>query len=81
MYAAPVVWPVSVLSEKFDSSFRIYYGLYPMAGVIEGFRSSLLGSSEMPFDLIISGSISALLIFILGSTYFKSKEPIFSDVL
>ena len=81
MYVAPVVWPVSLLSDKFDFPIRIYYGLYPMAGVIEGFRSALLGSSQMPYDLIIMGSVSATLIFIFGALYFKIKEPIFSDVL
>ena len=81
MYVAPVVWPVSLLSDKFDFPIRIYYGLYPMAGVIEGFRSALLGSSQMPYDLIIMGSVSATFIFIFGALYFKIKEPIFSDVL
>ena len=81
MYAAPVVWPVSILADRFDFPIRLYYGLYPMAGVIEGFRSALLGSSQMPYDLIIMGSISDFIYFFLGSLYFKSKEPVFSDVL
>ena len=33
MYSAPVVWPVSLIPDK----YRLVYGLYPMAGVIEGF--------------------------------------------
>src|SRR5208283_248841 len=41
MYAAPVVWPVS----KIPGHLRLWYGLYPMAGVIEGFRVSLLNTA------------------------------------
>tara|TARA_B100002051_G_C16742759_1_gene645362 strand:- start:1477 stop:2310 length:834 start_codon:yes stop_codon:yes gene_type:complete len=81
MYAAPVVWPVSLLESKFSISIRIFYGLYPMAGVIEGFRASLLGSTDMPWDLIGMGLISTFLIFISGAIYFKRKEPIFTDVI
>lgn len=48
MYAAPVVWPVSLIPDK----YRLICGLYPMVGVIEGFRSAMLGHNPMPWDLI-----------------------------
>jgi lipopolysaccharide transport system permease protein len=41
MYAAPVVYPTSNVPEK----FRLIYGINPMVGVIEGFRSALLGTN------------------------------------
>jgi lipopolysaccharide transport system permease protein len=80
MYAAPVVWPVSLISERFGKDVELFYGLYPMVGVIEGFRSSLLGHNPMPWGLIGMGTISALVLFITGALYFKGKERIFSDV-
>lgn len=80
MYAAPVVWPVSLISEKFGESAKLIYGLYPMAGVIEGFRSALLGHNPMPWDLIGMGTITAAILFITGALYFKQKERIFADV-
>ena len=80
MYAAPVVWPVSLISEKFGESAKLVYGLYPMAGVIEGFRSSLLGHNPMPWDLIGMGTLTAIFLFITGALYFKRKERIFADV-
>jgi len=76
MYAAPVVWPVTLIPAK----YRLIYGLYPMAGVIEGFRSSLIGITPMPWDLILMGSITAILVFLSGAFYFKRMERIFSDV-
>ena len=80
MYAAPVVWPVSLIAEKFGDKLKLLYGLYPMVGVIEGFRSSLLGHNPMPWDLIGMGTITAVILFITGALYFKRKERIFADV-
>jgi lipopolysaccharide transport system permease protein len=76
MYAAPVVWPVSLI----PSQYRLVYGLYPMAGVIEGFRSALLGTTPMPWDLILMGAVSALVIAFTGALYFRRTERFFADV-
>ena len=76
MYAAPVVWPASLVPEQ----LRTLYGLYPMAGVIEGFRSALLGTNPMPWDLILPGALSAVVIAISGAFYFRRLERIFADV-
>ena len=80
MYAAPVVWPISLMTEKFGESLSFWYGLYPMVGVIEGFRASLIGNSNMPFEHIFLGFLSSVVILITGSIYFKKKEKIFADV-
>jgi lipopolysaccharide transport system permease protein len=76
MYAAPVVWPVS----RLPHAYRIWYGLYPMAGVIEGFRAALLNTGLMPWDLIGMGTISGTLCFVVGALYFRRTERIFADV-
>jgi len=76
MYAAPVVWPASLIPAK----FRLLYGLYPMAGVIEGFRSALVGTNPMPWDLIAAGTLSALVLFITGLFYFRRAERVLADV-
>lgn len=80
MYAAPVVWPVSLITDKFGDAARLAYGLYPMAGVIEGFRSCLLGHNPIPWDLIAIGGASSILLFFTGALYFRRKERIFADV-
>ncbi len=77
MWLAPVIWSTNQLPVE----YRMYYGLYPMAGVIEGFRSALYGINPMPWDLIGMGSISALILFITGAYYFKRKEQFFADVI
>ena len=80
MYVAPVVWPLSLLKDRFGESATLIYGIYPMVGVIEGFRSALLGHNPMPWELMGIGTISALLICVSGALYFKNKERIFVDV-
>lgn len=77
MWVAPVIWSTNQLPDE----YRIYYGLYPMAGVIEGFRSALYGINPMPWDLIGMGSISAIFLFITGAYYFKRKERFFADIV
>lgn len=76
MYAAPVVYPASNVPD----AYRTIYGLFPMAGVIEGFRAILLQTISIPWDLISTGSIVALILFISGSFYFRRMEKYFADV-
>jgi lipopolysaccharide transport system permease protein len=85
MYAAPVVYPTSLIPKSylvlgFDLDMQHLYALNPMVGVIEGFRSGLLGSRPMPWDLIGIGTISALVIAFTGFVYFRKREMHFADV-
>ena len=77
MYATPVVYPASSIPQQ----YRLLYGLNPMAGVIEGFRSALLGTNPMPWDLLLPGTITVIIIFIGGALYFRRMERIFADVV
>ena len=77
MYAAPVVYPASSVPEQ----YRLIYGLNPMAGVIEGFRSAMLGTNPMPWDLLGVGTVTAILLFIGGMLYFRRMEHTFADVV
>ena len=77
MYLAPVVYPASSVPEP----YRLYYGVFPMAGIIEGFRSILLKTNPMPWDLIGMGSIVSALLFISGAFYFRRMEKYFTDIV
>jgi len=77
MYAAPVVYPSSNVPE----SYRTLYGMFPMAGIIEGFRAILLQSVPMPWDLISTGTIVSIVLFITGTFYFRRMEKYFADVV
>ena len=77
MYAAPVVYSVSLIPDQ----YRLLYGLNPMVGVIEGFRSTLLGTNPMPWDLLWVASLTATAIAVSGALYFRRMERIFADVV
>jgi len=76
MYASPVVYPTSLIPEQ----YRLLYALNPMVGVIEGFRSGLLGTQPMPWDLLAVGTLSTTVMLLTGLVFFRSKEKIFADV-
>lgn len=76
MYAAPVVYPTSYIPER----FLLLYALNPMVGVIEGFRSALLGTNPMPWDFVAVGAASSIVVFLAGALYFHRVERYFADV-
>lgn len=76
MYASPVVYPASMLPE----SLRVWYGLNPMAGVIEGFRWALLGSTPPSAMILVSIGVVVVLL-VSGLFYFKKMEQYFADLV
>lgn len=76
MYGSPVIYATSIIPEK----YQILYALNPMVGVIEGFRSALLGTRAMPWDLLGVGALMAIAFFLSGALYFRSMERYFADV-
>ncbi len=76
MYSAPIVYSASSIPE----TYRFIYSLNPIVGVIEGFRSCLLGS-EFQWQYILPGMIVTLLILVSGVIYFKKMEKVFVDVI
>jgi lipopolysaccharide transport system permease protein len=76
LFASPVVYPSTLLPEP----YRMIYGLNPMAGVIEGFRWALLGTSP-PSSLILISVVVVIAILVSGAFYFRRMEKIFADVV
>lgn len=76
MYASPVVYPLSRVPDE----YRLVYGLNPMVGVIEGFRSALLGTGSMPWDLLAVGATVSAVLVVTGLAYFRRRERLFADV-
>lgn len=77
MYASPIVYPMSIIPEE----YRLLVGLNPMAGVIEGFRSSLLQTTEVSWPLLGVSLVSSIVFFLTGSLYFRRTERVFADVV
>jgi lipopolysaccharide transport system permease protein len=77
MFASPVLYPASLVPE----SLRFFYGLNPMAGVIEGFRWALLGKAAPDWAMVaVSLGVVALLL-VGGVIFFRRVEQSFADLI
>jgi lipopolysaccharide transport system permease protein len=52
-----------------------------MAGVVEGFRWALLGTSHAPGLLLSVSILVALAVLVSGAFYFRRMEKTFADVV
>jgi lipopolysaccharide transport system permease protein len=76
MYATPVVYPASLIPER----YQLWYALNPQVAVVEGFRSMLLGTRDMPWVFLGIGTCSAVMLASSGAFYFTRKQRSFADV-
>ena len=77
LFATPVVYPSTLIPPK----WRIWYGLNPMAGVVDGFRYALLGTSAKPGPMIWVSAGAVAVLLLGGLVYFKRMESTFADVV
>lgn len=77
MFATPIVYPASMVPER----FRLIYALNPMTGIIEGFRSVLLGTIAFPWTMLAMSTVIAVVVFLCGVIYFKQVERYFADIV
>ena len=76
LFATPIAYPATLVPEK----YQVIYHLNPMAGVVEGFRWSLLGTAEISEYAWISFAV-VIIIFISGLFYFRRIEGIMADII
>lgn len=77
MFATPVVYPSSLVPEQ----WKWLYNLNPMAGVIEGFRWTLLKTPPPGLDRIAVTVVFVSALLLLGMSYFNRMERKFADVI
>ena len=77
MFISPVIYPTSMMPER----YHLIYALNPMTGIIEGFRSVLLGTIPFPYHLLLVSIIVSLILIVIGTVYFKKMEIYLTDVL
>jgi lipopolysaccharide transport system permease protein len=75
MYISPVIYPVSVVPERWQWLLAVN----PMAGIIDAFRSALLGL-PWNFTTLIVSTASSLLLLTYGLFYFRKAERRFADI-
>lgn len=75
-YLSPVVYSMDKVPQK----WRMLYALNPMAGIIDAYRSALLGKPLAWGPLAVSLSMGAAL-FLFGLYYFRRLESRFADIV
>lgn len=77
LFATPVAYPSSLLSEP----YRTIYAINPMVGVVEGFRWALLDTPNNLGAMTFVSTAVAVLLLISGAYYFRQMEKSFADVV
>jgi lipopolysaccharide transport system permease protein len=77
LFVTPVAYPSSLIPEP----WRALYGLNPMAGVVEGFRWALLGTSGGTGPLMLVSVLAVLALLVGGLMYFRRMEKTFADLV
>jgi lipopolysaccharide transport system permease protein len=77
MFASPVAYSARMIT---DRSWQLIYGLNPLAGIIQGFRWSLLGGTP-PGELMWISATVMVILLISGLYYFRRMEKTFADTV
>jgi lipopolysaccharide transport system permease protein len=75
-FATPVVYPSTIVPAR----WRMWYGLNPMAGVVEGFRYTVLGKGH-PGPMIWVSAAAVAVMLMGGVLYFRKMESKFADIV
>jgi lipopolysaccharide transport system permease protein len=77
MFATPIAYPSSLLSEP----WRTLFGLNPMTGVVEGMRWCLLDAKTAPGPVVAVSACVALAVLVSGAFVFRRMERTFADLV
>jgi lipopolysaccharide transport system permease protein len=77
LIASPVAYSATLVPAK----WRPFYGLNPMAGVIEGFRWALLGKTPAPGALLWVSVAVVAIVLVGGFYYYRRMEKTFADLV
>lgn len=77
MYASPIIYPVSLVPER----FRDLYMLNPMAALLDAYRAAVLLGRYPDWSSLSAAAAMSVAVFVLGYLYFKQVERQFADVI
>ncbi len=77
LYSSPILYPIALV----PASWRMFYALNPMVGIIESLRWMLAPGAAFPqFGVLVSIAFAAVL-FVSGLFYFRRVEDSISDLV
>ncbi|WP_440207663.1 ABC transporter permease [Actinobacillus pleuropneumoniae] len=74
MYLTPIIYPASIIPDEYRWA---YENFNPMYSYIQQFREVVLNGHILPLDLLMQGSIWAIVMFFIGIAVFKKKQDQF----
>ncbi len=77
MFAAPVVYPASLIPQK----YKFFFWLNPLTPVIEIFRTSFFKPQALPLSYLFLSVMSTLIVLITGIILFNKREIQIMDVI
>ncbi|MCB1224365.1 MAG: ABC transporter permease [Verrucomicrobiales bacterium] len=77
MYATPVVYPLSMVSEK----YRAWLELNPMTAIIEAFRAFYLGAGTFSWSMLGWSAGVTATVLLIGIVIFNRVEKTFMDTV
>jgi lipopolysaccharide transport system permease protein len=77
MYATPVIFPMSVVPEK----YRLYAWLNPLSSVMEAFKYAFMGKGTIEIGWLIYSSIFTIVLMVIGILVFNKVENRFIDTV
>jgi lipopolysaccharide transport system permease protein len=77
MFASPVIYPLSIVPER----WKWVVAINPMAGIIEGFRSALLGRNNFDWTAISVSAIISVVVLVCSTLMFRRMEKGFADIV
>ena len=75
MYITPIIFPLSSVSGK----YRIFFVMNPLTGIVETFRTILLGVGQMNFFYLGYSAAFMLVLLVIGVIMFNRIERNFMD--
>ncbi len=80
LYATPIAYPGEIVVASLADWGAVLFYLNPMAGIVEGFRWSILGQGTLhPLAFISYGMV--LILFFTGLIYFRKVETVMADIV
>ncbi|PPR48315.1 MAG: hypothetical protein CFH18_00067 [Alphaproteobacteria bacterium MarineAlpha5_Bin8] len=77
MYATPIVYPLSIVPDK----YKLIFALNPMTSVVECFRYIFYQESVIDFKIVLTSIIITLLVGFFGLVFFNRTEKSFLDTV
>jgi lipopolysaccharide transport system permease protein len=77
MFVTPVIYPITILPRHLQALMA----LNPLTGIVEGFRTCVLGGRPLDPMLTTISLTMSVVMFTVGLVYFRNTERVFADII